>query len=92
MTKNELWRERQLEKARSKIVKAEIARSKREEQLKQNFATILDVMSLIALALVLFLAFFVDGFGFYSIPVPVYIISGGYLSIYAYLVYRRLTK
>lgn len=92
MTYNELKRERWIERQRAKIVKAEIKRSKREEQLKNNFTTILDVMTLIVLVLVIFLAFFVDGFGFYSIPMPVYIISVSYIGIYAYLVYRRLTK
>ena len=81
-----------MEKQRSKIVKAEIARSKRAEQLKKNIFVILDWMTLILLIVLMITAFVIDGFGFASIPMPIYLIGIGYILFYLILTYKKFTK
>lgn len=92
MTRDELRMERQLEKIRVKIVNAEIARSKREECIKEHVDTILSVMTAIMFSLLIFVAFFVDAFGFAEIPFWVYVIGMLYMIVYLIIAIKKYTK
>lgn len=92
MTKNELKVERRLERGRARIVKAEIARSKRQEQINAHIEEIFNVMTLILAIALIITVFVIDGLGIAAIPVAVYIVVGGYICIYSIFIYKQLTK
>lgn len=92
MTKSELKAERRLEKCRARIVKAEINRIKRQEQIDSHIEEIFNIMTLLLAVALIITAFVIDGLGIASIPVAVYIVVGGYICIYSLFVYKQLTK
>ena len=92
MTRNELKRERAIEKARGRIVRAEILRTKRMEQIKKHIDTIMDIMTVIMLILLAITAFVIDAFDFCKIPTWIYVAGIIYLMVYIILNYKRFTK
>lgn len=92
MTKSELKAERRLEKCRARIVKAEINRIKRQEQIDSHIEEIFNIMTLLLAVALIITAFVIDGLGIASIPVAVYIVAGGYICIYSLFIYKQLTK
>lgn len=92
MTKRELRAERRLEKVRAKVVQAELARLKREQQIKDHMETIFSILTGILLLMLLIAAFAIDAMTVESIPLWVYAVCISYIGVYSYLLYKRLTK
>lgn len=89
MTKSELKRERTMEKMRARIVRAEVARIKREEEIRQHADIIISIMTAIVLTLLTIVAFVVDSFGFAKIPAWVYVVGFAYLIIYLFIIMKK---
>ena len=81
-----------MEKIRAGVVKAELARLKREEEIKSHVGEILSILTGIMLAALTFIAFVIDAFGFASIPSIVYVIGFIWLGVYAIVAYRNLFR
>ena len=93
MKRGDLERERKMERMRGKWVQAEINRMKREEAIKSHINDIIDVMTAILFVTLIFVAFFIDGFGIAKVPEWFFLIGIVYLLIYlALTLYRMDTK
>lgn len=92
MTKQQLKRERAMERARARIVRAELLRMKRVEQIKSKAEEIFTVFTAIALLGLLIIALVVDSLTVEAVPSWVYIIGFIYLSAYGLYAFRRFFR
>lgn len=90
MTTKELKAERRLEKVRARVVKAELKRIKREEEIQRYIESIFNIMSVILIIAFFIVAFIFDAFGGIHVPMPIYIIGLVYMTLYLYVIYRRI--
>lgn len=92
MTKQQLKRERAMERARARIVRAELLRMKRVEQIKSKAEEIFTVFTAIALLGLLIVALVVDSLTVEAVPSWIYIIGFIYLSAYGLYAFNKFFK
>ena len=92
MTKQQLKAERRLEKIRGRIVRDELRRMKREDEIREKIENAFSILTAITLFALLIVAFIIDGVGAIEIPFWIYIAGFAYLGAYAIMAYYKFFK
>ena len=92
MTREELRRERQMERIRSRVVRDELKRLKRSDEIRNRVEDAFSVMTAITLFALLIVAFIIDGVGAIEIPSWIYVAGFAYLGAYAIMAYYKFFK
>lgn len=92
MTKQQLKAERRLEKIRGRIVRDELRRMKREDEIREKVENAFSILTAIALLALMITAFVIDAVGSVGIPQWLYVAGFGYLAFYGVFAYYRFFK